>query len=550
MGLLDGLLGNSWDDPKTAAVMSLAQGLLSSPRAVQGLVSGVGDYGATLQAQKDRAMQRQMQQVQIAQALQKQAILATLLPDLAASGGSQQTQAPQLNSRATAALTQGAAAGSVGPTVANAKAMNNLPQQSAPSTVPQSDGTGGYPLGRPSPLNPFGAPGALVYMASQGDPAAQETLKTWLLNHQTTPEIKNNQWQGVSPDQARLMTLAKAAKDSEIERKSGNEYQNFFTGQLGIVPKLPENAQPTGFNQDGTLKGVSAVPNAQKIQGQNTGITSGADAAARFPWQTNTVFDSNGNPTIGTNREIFGIGGTPGAGGNGQPSAAPQSQTPGAPRASSPLLTRQTGLSPTGAALTSQGDGLLKSAQGDAVNNQQAYQYFDEINNMLKGGGKFGPMQADIARWKAMVPGVDLSGAQTNQDVIRKIAANLAGARGTRSDAELQNWQHAYPNGEMTNQAIAQVIPMLRQTLAVSDARANVLTRASGAGLDKLPQIANSFNQIASPSLVSDGRDAAAASRAGPQAVQQWLGQFRNAHPNDWQQRLQTIQQLDHMGAF
>lgn len=198
--------------------------------------------------------------------------------------------------------------------------------------------------------------------------------------------------------------------------------------------------------------------------------------------------------------------------------------------------------------LQSQGADLLKGAQADAFGNRQTSQYFDEIQNMLGSGAKFGPMQADIAKWKAMVPGVDLSGAQTNQDVMRKIAANLAGARGTRSDADLTNWQKAYPNGDMTNQAIQQVLPMLRQTLAVSDARANVLTNASANGLEGLPTVANNFNQIASPSIINAGQQLAAASKAGQ--VNDFLTKFKAQYPQDWGQRLQTIKQLDTMGAF
>jgi hypothetical protein len=100
----------------------------------------------------------------------------------------------------------------------------------------------------------------------------------------------------------------------------------------------------------------------------------------------------------------------------------------------------------------------------------------------------------------------------------------------------------------MTNQAIKEVLPMLRQTLAVSDARSKVLSAASANGLEGLPKIANDFNQIASPSIVAAGKQLAAASAAGQ--TKQFVSQFKAQHPNDWQQRLQSIQQLDKMGAF
>ncbi len=75
MGLLDNLIGTGIDDPRFAATTQLAQGLLSSPRLMQGLAQGVGGYQqaiAQARAQKaqeeDRQMRLQMQQLQMQQA--------------------------------------------------------------------------------------------------------------------------------------------------------------------------------------------------------------------------------------------------------------------------------------------------------------------------------------------------------------------------------------------------------------------------------------------------------------------------------------------------
>jgi hypothetical protein len=75
MGLLDGILGSSMDDPRTAATLQLAQGLLSAPKAMQGLSGGLLGYQQAMQqakqqkaAEEMRAMQMQAQQMQIAQA--------------------------------------------------------------------------------------------------------------------------------------------------------------------------------------------------------------------------------------------------------------------------------------------------------------------------------------------------------------------------------------------------------------------------------------------------------------------------------------------------
>lgn len=74
MGLLDNVLGSSFDDPKTAAALTLAQGLLSSPRAMQGLSGGLLGYQQSLaQAKQQKALEemRQMQLQQHAMALRQ-----------------------------------------------------------------------------------------------------------------------------------------------------------------------------------------------------------------------------------------------------------------------------------------------------------------------------------------------------------------------------------------------------------------------------------------------------------------------------------------------
>ncbi|WP_457321637.1 hypothetical protein [Roseateles sp. P5_E11] len=75
MGLLDGLLGGSMDDPRTTATMQLAQGLLSAPRGMQGLAGGLLGYQQAMQQAKQdkarqemQALQMQHQQMQIQQA--------------------------------------------------------------------------------------------------------------------------------------------------------------------------------------------------------------------------------------------------------------------------------------------------------------------------------------------------------------------------------------------------------------------------------------------------------------------------------------------------
>lgn len=67
MGLLDNLLGTSFDDPKTAATMQLAQGLLSAPRAMQGLSGGLLGYQQQLAQAKQQQAMDEMRKMQLAQ---------------------------------------------------------------------------------------------------------------------------------------------------------------------------------------------------------------------------------------------------------------------------------------------------------------------------------------------------------------------------------------------------------------------------------------------------------------------------------------------------
>lgn len=80
MGLLNNLIGTGIDDPRFAATTQLAQGLLSSPRLMQGLAQGVGGYQqAIAQArqqkavEEERQMRIQAQQMQLAKAKQEEA---------------------------------------------------------------------------------------------------------------------------------------------------------------------------------------------------------------------------------------------------------------------------------------------------------------------------------------------------------------------------------------------------------------------------------------------------------------------------------------------
>lgn len=66
-GLLDGILGSSLEDPKTQAVASMVQGLLSSPRPLGGIPAGLLNYGGAMQQAKQQAAAEEMRKMQLAQ---------------------------------------------------------------------------------------------------------------------------------------------------------------------------------------------------------------------------------------------------------------------------------------------------------------------------------------------------------------------------------------------------------------------------------------------------------------------------------------------------
>lgn len=77
---MNGLLGDSWDDPRTMGLLQLAASLSSAPKPMQGLTQGLLAYQNAIgqgrrqkQEDEDRAMRRQMAELQLRQAQQEQA---------------------------------------------------------------------------------------------------------------------------------------------------------------------------------------------------------------------------------------------------------------------------------------------------------------------------------------------------------------------------------------------------------------------------------------------------------------------------------------------
>lgn len=148
MGLLDGLLGDSWEDPKSQAIMGLAQGLLSA-RGSQGLSAGVGRMNEVMANAKERALRERLLGMQVSNyeseirardlAAKKQEQLASMVENLFGGG-------PQFAQGQSALQGQADQGMPAGPTVQAAQAM------------PRPGGIGGLSLDDVTRLKMLGGP--------------------------------------------------------------------------------------------------------------------------------------------------------------------------------------------------------------------------------------------------------------------------------------------------------------------------------------------------------------------------------------------------------
>lgn len=130
-----GLLGSSWDDPRTAATLQLAMGLLGPGRGAQRLTVGAQGYMQAIQAAKQadeekrrRALQEQILALQVQQAQgglqdQQAARAEAERQRQAEAGFRSRLTSPQMQA------SQVALAGGGGPTMANAAKMPAVSQQ-------------------------------------------------------------------------------------------------------------------------------------------------------------------------------------------------------------------------------------------------------------------------------------------------------------------------------------------------------------------------------------------------------------------------------------
>lgn len=351
----------------------------------------------------------------------------------------------------------------------------------------------------------------------------------------------------------------------------------------GVIPSYGNGPMPTGASQ---LPGYA---------GANAAIT-GAENAAKVGTNLYQQTGPTGQPYFMTGREAIG-------GGQGMPAApAPQpgavrgdftnpaqaladiqriqdpnlraqamqaytnqmtGQNPGYGAPTPGMASRPLGAGPGVATniqeSVKQGSNLYTNATQDAANIPAYHSFLNDAWNLVNQPNvKFGPGSEGLSKLGAIASqyGINLSGAQTNRDVMTKIANYLASSQmgGGGTDKQLETLLHSNPNADMTPDAIKQVIPMLVSQLDVKQARANVLNnamQANGGDRSQLPNIANQFNQLADPGTVSLGIQFNRAMQSGGRdAVTALDNQMRQHYGAAWPSIKAKIQKLDDMGAF
>lgn len=127
-----------------------------------------------------------------------------------------------------------------------------------------------------------------LQLATPGSPQAQQ-IQAQIQRMQTAPGVLEQRDAGLTSPEIRAGAMGKIAKESEIDRKVGNFYQNPILHERGFTPKIPEYSQPNGaIGQNGQIASVSSIPGAQGVAQANaqataTGSASGGIQSVTMP---------------------------------------------------------------------------------------------------------------------------------------------------------------------------------------------------------------------------------------------------------------------------
>lgn len=406
---------------------------------------------------------------------------------------------------------------------------------------------GQTPQGGPNPNNPMGIPAQILAqknagmmddetfralisgyqatdatrMALQGktDPAAAN--RQALIKQMTDPKIYAMQQAGLTPEQINAALFGEAAKAGEIERKGGNEFINPVLGSSGIVPKLPEGANPVGpvAPNGGLPGGVAPMPGAAPTMGRNSEAAATGKADGEFHMVT--LADGSVVPVRGKN--IPAVNPQSGVQGNfaGDPatvSAAianikdPQERA-NAQAAFDEQMKRQggrlqLGQSTAGKVIQEEAGKTMAALPQQVAQTKQTITGLENALHQIQQLQKSGPGVSKAVNALSIVNNMgiplekgDVNGYQTLKKYIENSAASAAAAGGfTGSDARFEQFKAGQPNAETMNAGSLE--GAIRYVLSQQDAalhQGNYLLNQAGNDPSKVQRVRQAWAKEYNP---------------------------------------------------
>lgn len=401
----------------------------------------------------------------------------------------------------TAALGTGAAQGDVGPTTSNATRMDNMQAGRGPLALTGDPGRDRLLMA----LNPEKYIDAKL-SAYQATPSTQMATQAGvdpraanagaLLKANSDPKVFGQQQAGLTPEQIRLGAYGEAAKAAEIERRGGNQFVNPMLGTSGIVPKIPENANPVGpVAPNGALPGgVAPIPGAAPIVQSNA--QAGAYGSASGGFQNVTMPDGSQRPIRGA--EVPSMAPQPGVTGNfvGDPAqvraaiagikdpqeranagAALQEQLARTPGVRLGQSTADKITQESGAKVLAELPLQLQQSKQTVTGLENAYKTIEAVGKSGPGISKTVDALSVLNSMGIPVAKGDVNGFQTLKKFLENSASSAAAANGfTGSDARFEQFKAGQPNAEtMSPDALKGAIRYVLSQHDASIARAQFI---------------------------------------------------------------------------
>jgi hypothetical protein len=364
------------------------------------------------------------------------------------------------------------------------------PQKMAAALMGQQPAQGGQ-----NPNNPLGMPASLIagrtagmipedvyasqaalykptdatLQARQGGMDPTQANRQAFQKTVTDPKILAMQQAGFSPQDIYRALYGETAKNAEIERKGANEFVNPFLGSSGIVPRMPENANPVGgVAPNGAIPGgVSPMPGAMPVvqgnsQAQATGTSNGG-------FQTVTMPDGSQRPIRGTEvPPLAGVNGNyrgdpaqiaqaiaeikdPQQRANAQAALEEQIRREGNPvklgQSTADKATQE-----AGAKLMTDLPMQLQQSKQTVTGLENAYKTIDALSKSGPGVSKTVDALAVLNNLGIPVAKGDVNGYQTLKKFLENSASTAAASNGfTGSDARFEQFKAGQPNAQTMN---------------------------------------------------------------------------------------------------